>query len=325
MKVFRPAFRLAACLATVALVGNAAVAADWPTNPVKLVIGFPAGGPPDILARAVGQRLGASTGQPFVVENKPGAGGTIGGAAVAKAPADGQTLLLASGTLSSANAMYAKLPFDSYKDLVPIAALGGTPLVLIVNPNLPVKSVSDLAALARSSPGKLTVASPGVGTTPHLAAEMFQRQAKLSLTHVPYRGSGQALTDIMGGQVDAMFENLITAAPHIRTGKLRALAITSGSRNSELPEVPTMAEQGVSDVDFNVWFVILGPSSMPSDLVQTINRKVNAEVASKELGQQLVKQGLAPMSGTPEQVREMWTNEHQRLNQLVKDRGIRLE
>ena len=247
----------------------ASQANDYPISPVSIVVPFAAGGNIDITARTVAPIMTQVLGKPVIVENRPGAGGMLGAGAVAKATPDGHTALLAStGSLAAAPALYPKLSFDPVASFTMVRAITRVPLVLVVNPALPVKNVQDLIALAKSKPGALTVASSGNGTSNHLAAELFQTMSGTQLVHVPYRGSGQALTDLLGGQVDLMFDNIPSSLPHIKSGKLRALGMTSASRSSILPDMPTLAESGLSGFEASTITGLAVPAGTSAAVVQ---------------------------------------------------------
>src|SRR5438552_13835540 len=252
-----------AALRTVCVSG--ASAQTYPTRPIRLVVPFPAGGTTDILAREVGQRLSMTLGQPVVIDNRPGAAGNIGADLVAKSAPDGYTLLMGTvGTHAINASLYAKMPYDHVKDFAPIILVAGVPNVLVVNPSLPVNSVQELIAYAKANPGKLNFASSGPGTSIHLSGELFKVMAGVQMTHVPYKGSAPALQDLLGGQVQLMFDNLPPSLPHIKAGKLRALAVTSVARSPALPDVPTIAESGLPGFEASSWFGILVPAGTPS-------------------------------------------------------------
>ena len=303
----QPARRLALRTLSLALTGAllplaAAAQAGWPSKPVRIVVPFAAGGTTDILARALAPELQKALGQPVVVDNKPGAGGNSGAAEVAKAAADGHTLLMGTvGTHAINAALYPKLPFDPVKDFAPITLVAGVPNVLVMNPasaqKYGVQTVADLAPAAKAHPGKLNMASSGNGTSIHLAGELFKSMTGTYMVHFPYRGSGPALIDLMGGSMDLMFDNLPSALPHIKTGKLKALAVTSGKRSDAVPDLPTVAEAGgpaLKGYEASSWFGLLAPAGTPADVVQRLQQETAKALASPALKERLQAQGAQP-------------------------------
>jgi len=296
--------RFVAALAAVIAIGAIApVAAQgaYPTKPVRLVVPFPAGGTTDILARAVAQKLSETWGQQVIVDNRPGAGGNIGSELVAKSPPDGYTLLMGTvGTHAINPSLYAKMPYDHVKDFVPVILVAGVPNVLVVNPSLPVNSVQELIAYAKANPNKLNFASSGNGTSIHLSGELFKTMTGVQMTHVPYKGSAPALTDLIGGQVQLMFDNLPSSLQFIKAGKLRALAVTSLARSSTLPELPTLAESGLPGFEASSWFGVLAPAGTPNDIVKKLNGEIAAWLASPDAKEKLAAQGAIAAGGTPD-------------------------
>jgi len=296
--------RFALAIAAVLSIGNVARAdaqGAYPTKPVRLVVPFPPGGTTDILARAIAQRYSEAFGQPFVVDNRPGAGGNIGSELVAKSPPDGYTLLMGTvGTHAINPSLYAKMPYDHVKDFVPVILVAGVPNVLVVNPSLPVNSVQELIAYAKANPNKLNFASSGNGTSIHLSGELFKTMTGVQMTHVPYKGSAPALTDLIGGQVQLMFDNLPSSLQFIKAGKLRALAVTSLARSSTLPELPTLAESGLPGFEASSWFGVLAPAGTPNDIVKKLNGEIAAWLASPDAKEKLAAQGAIAAGGTPD-------------------------
>ena len=289
--------------AVIAIGAVAPVAAQgtYPTKPVRLVVPFPAGGTTDILARAVAQKLSETWGQQVIVDNRPGAGGNIGSELVAKSPPDGYTLLMGTvGTHAINPSLYAKMPYDHVKDFVPVILVAGVPNVLVVNPSLPVNSVQELIAYAKANPNKLNFASSGNGTSIHLSGELFKTMTGVQMTHVPYKGSAPALTDLIGGQVQLMFDNLPSSLQFIKAGKLRALAVTSLARSSTLPELPTLAESGLPGFEASSWFGVLAPAGTPNDIVKKLNGEIAAWLASPDAKEKLAAQGAIAAGGTPD-------------------------
>ena len=279
----------------------AASAQDFPNRPLRMVVPYAAGGGVDIVARAVSQELSKRVGQPVIVENKTGAGSNIGSDFVAKAPPDGYTLLMASPANAINMSLYRKMPYDTQRDLAPVALVGAVPSVLVANPALPVKNVSELIALAKAKPGTLNYGSGGSGTSEHLSAEMFKSLAGIDIVHVPYKGGANAMTDVMSGQLSLMFTNMLGAMPHIRSGKLKAIAIADSRRSPSLPDVPTFAEAGFKDYEVSVWWGVMAPAKTPSSIIAYLNREINAALGAPELKERLDSMGARIVGGTPEQ------------------------
>ena len=282
----------AALFVLLALSAAAAAAQPYPSKPIRLVVPFPAGGTTDILAREVGQRLSLSLGQPVVIDNRPGAAGNIGSELVAKSAPDGYTLLMATvGTHAINPNLYARIPYDHVKDFAPVVLVAGVPNVLEVTPSLPVHSVADLINLAKEKPGQINFASSGSGTSIHLSGELFKTMAGVDMTHVPYKGSAPAITDLIGGQVQVMFDNLPSSLQQIKAGKLRAIAVTSAQRAPALPDVPTIAESGLPGFEATSWFGIVAPTGTPPTIIARINADVNQWLQSPEAKDKLLAQG----------------------------------
>jgi tripartite-type tricarboxylate transporter receptor subunit TctC len=321
--------RLVGCLAAAALFSQAgrALAADsYPTKPVRVIVPYSTGGSTDTTARLVAHALSQKLGQQFVVENRPGAGGALGQDFVAKAAPDGYTLLFsAAGPLTVTPHTYAHLAYDPIKSFEPIKLVATAPLVLEVRPGLPVSSVADLIRLARAQPGKLTYASFGNGSAAHLAGELFKSVAGVDIIHVPYKGSAPALTDLLGGQVDMMFDVVVSSLPHIQAGKLRPLAVTSDARLDLLPKVPTMAEAGVKDVDASTWFGVLAPAGTDKAVIERLSSALDEALKDPELRKTLASQGAVTRGGTPEDFRRLFLSEYARWGKVVKAAGIRGE
>jgi tripartite-type tricarboxylate transporter receptor subunit TctC len=302
------------------------VAQSWPTKPVRLIVPYPPGGGNDNLARIFAQKLGEKLGQPFVVENKPGAGTLIGTEAAAKAPGDGYTLLLSSiVTHALAPALYAKVPYDPVKDFTPVTVLAVAPTVLVVNKDFPAKSVQELIALAKASPGKYTFASGGNGTTPHISGEIFKSMTGTDLLHVPYKGGAPALTDLMGGQVDMIFDTAASAMPHVRSGKLRALAIATPKRHTDFPDLPTFAEQGLPDYAINSWYSLHAPAGTPRDVIQKLYVEVVVALRSPDVIEKLRALNADPGGMPPEEFKIFVQKESDRYGQVIRKAGIKLE
>ena len=277
-------------------------AETYPDKPIKIVVPYPAAGTPDILAREIAGKLTAALGQQVIVDNRPGAGGNIGSEMVAKSAPDGYTIIMATVATHSINqALYKKLPFDPIKDFAPIIMVATTPNVLVVNPSLPLKSVKDLIALAKSKPGEITFSSGGNGTSHHIGGSLFQKMTGVQMTHVPYKGSGAALPDLIGGQVNIMFDNLTSSMPHIKGGKLRALATTGLTRAAAMPDLPTVHESGVPGFEIVAWFGLMAPANTPRAIVERLNREVGKILNLPDMKARFIAQGAEPAPGTPEQ------------------------
>jgi tripartite-type tricarboxylate transporter receptor subunit TctC len=324
MHTLKTAFKrtVAAVLAVCSL---AATAQTWPAKPVSLVVPFPAGGTTDMLARALGQELAKSLGQPIIVDNKPGAGATLGADYVAKAKPDGYTLLMGAVHHTIATSVYKKLPYDFQKDLAPITTVALVPNVLAVNPNLPAKTVKDLLALAKAEPGKLTFGSNGNGTVQHLIGAQLESMGGVQLLHVPYKGSGPLTTDLLGGQITMSFDTITPVLQHIKGGKLRALAVTTAKRSSVLPDVPTLDEAGLKGFDLGTWFGVLAPAATPKELVVRLNAEMVKIIRSPEFRKKMDDIGAEPVGNTPEQMARQVKDDTERFAKLVKDAKVSID
>jgi tripartite-type tricarboxylate transporter receptor subunit TctC len=299
---------------------------DYPNKPIKFIVPFPPGGGTDLFARAIGNKLAENLKWVIVVENKPGAGGNLGVDQVAKAPPDGYTVVMGQTSNLAINpTLYPKLPYDPLKDLIPVALVASAPLVLVVSSNSPYKSLAEVVAAAKAKPGKVTFASPGNGTVAHLTGELFQRAAGIKLEHVPYKGSSQALTDLMGGQTDLFMSSIPTAISHIKGGKLRAIAVTSAKRAAELSNVPTIAESGYKDFDATTWFGLLVPARTPAVIVTRLNAEVNKVLTIPDVRKKLETEGGEVLGGSPEEFAALLKSEHARWGKVVKDSGAKVD
>jgi tripartite-type tricarboxylate transporter receptor subunit TctC len=314
-----------AAVVGVSLWSALAGAQSWPTKPVKIVVPFTAGSATDILARTFGQKLQEFWGQPVVIENRPGAGGTIGAGVVAKSPADGYTLLVHSAAYAYNPSIYPELPYDTLKEFVEIAPLGGQPNVLVVAPSLGIKSVADLIAQAKQKPGQFNYGSAGTGSGTHINAEKFKLATKIDAVHVPYKGTPEALTDTMAGRVTYFFSPISAALPQVREGKLLALGVSSAQRSSTLKDVPTIAEAGVPGFDYNLWVGLFGPAGMPTDLVERINKDVERALQSPEIKERLANLGAEPMPMTPAKFKSFTRSEIDESAKVVKAAGIKVQ
>ena len=313
--------RLAALL--LALASAAAQAQGYPSKPLRIIVPFAPGGSTDIVARVLADKLAASLGQAVVVENRAGAAGNIGAEAVAKAAPDGYTLLMATtGVMAINNALYKSIGYDAAKDLEPVVFATSITNVLTVPPDLPAKTVAELVALAKAQPGKLSFASSGAGSSTHLSGELFKGMAGIDVVHVPYKGSGQALIDLMAGRVSMIFDNMPSALPHIRGGKLRGLAVTGAKRSAVLPELPTISEAGVPGYESLSWSGIAVPAGTPKEVVLRLNREVGAVLALAEVKQKLADQGADPVGGAPEVFASHVRAERDKWGRLIRERNI---
>jgi len=305
-----------------AAVATAAWGQAFPTKPVRVVVPFTAGSATDILARTVGQKLSEQWGQPVVIDNRPGAGGTIGAAIVAKSPGDGYTLLVHSAAHAYNPAIYANLTYDTVKDFVEIVPLAGQPNVLVVAPSTGIKTVADLVRAAKEKPGALNFASAGNGSGTHINGEKFKLAAGIDVVHVPYKGTPEALTDTMAGRVTYFFSPISAALPQVREGKLTALAVSTAKRSSVLPDVPTIAESGLSGFDYNLWVGVFAPAGTPIDLVEKINRDVLGALASPEVKDRLAALGADAMPMAPPEFRKFVQEEIGESGKVIRAAGI---
>ena len=318
-------FRLCAlAVAAFGLAGGAVQAQDYPTKPVKWVVPYPPGGTTDILARLIGQYLSEHLGQQFVIDNRPGAGNNIGTEVVVNSPPDGYTLLLVNPANGINATLYKKLPFNFLRDITPVAGITRVPNVMEVNPNFPAKTVVEFIAYGKANPGKINMGSSGNGTSVHLSGELFMAMTGIRMTHVPYRGSAPALTDLIAGTVDVMFDNMPSSIEFIRSGKLRALAITTEVRNEALPDVPVVADT-VPGYEASAWFGIGAPKGTPANIVDKINKSVNDALADAKMKARLADLGGIPMGGTPADFGKVMASETAKWEKAVKFSGASIE
>jgi tripartite-type tricarboxylate transporter receptor subunit TctC len=318
-------FTLLLCLAVAALAPQAA-AQGWPSKPVKMVVGFPPGGGTDILARIVAQKLSDAWGQSVLVENRPGASATVGADAVAKAAPDGYTLSMGQLTPNAiAPAIFPKLPYDASKDFVPIILVGTSPNMLVVNPALPVKNVAELAAFARSRPGKLTYASSGPGSLQQIAAELFKSVAGVDIVHVPYKGSGQAVIDLVAGQVDMNFDSIPAVIQQVKSGKLRAIAVTAAKRASAFPAIPAIAESGYADYDLTTWWGLFAPAGTAAEIVGKVHADTLAALRNADLKARFASLSVDPGDGTTREFADYVRQEIAKYAKLAKRLNIKLD
>ncbi len=308
------------------LPATVAAQASFPGKPLSIIVPFTPGGTTDILARIVGQGLSTEFGQPVVIENRAGAGGNIGGQVASKAAPDGYTLFMGTvGTQAINASLYKKMPFDPIKDFAPITRVANVPNLLVANPTQPFKSVAELIAYARANPGKVNFASSGNGTSIHLSGELFKTMAKVQMVHVPYKGSAPALTDLLGNQVGIMFDNLPSVIAHVRSGKLRPLAITTAKRSPELPDVPTLAESGLPGYEATSWFGLLAPAGTPAAVIAKLNAAIVKVLAQPDVRKRISDQGAEVYSETPEQFAAFILTEGVKWGKVVRDSGASLD
>lgn len=297
-------------------------AGAYPVKPVRVIVGLAPGGATDIQARIVAQKLSDNLRRSFIVENRTGAGGTIGYAHVATSAPDGYTLLATSSGYSITPAMYKKLSYDPVKDFAPISLVAEAPFLLLVHPSVPVKSATELLKLAKARPGVLDFGSAGVGSSTHMALELYRITARIKVTHVPYRGTGPALVDTIAGQVHALFGNVLSSLPHVRSGKLRALAVTTAKRSAVLPDLPTIAESGVPGYETSTWHGWLAPAGTPASIVTRLSSEIAKSLQARDVKERFATDGGEPVGGTPEQFTRHLVTEITRWRKVVKDAGI---
>lgn len=305
----------------------AVAAADkYPAQPIKVVVPFPAGGQGiDFVARTLAQRMQTISGEAIVVENKPGGGTVIGTSAVAKAPADGYTVLMMANSFTVNPSLQSNLPYDSEKDFSPVALLTITPHVLVAKPSLPASNLKEMLELAKKNPGTVTYASIGNGTSPHLAGEMLKKLAKVDLVHVPHKGTPLALTSLMGGHVDVLFGNLPDVLPYLQDGRLKALAISAPKRHASLPNVPTMEEQGFAEFESNSWYGMLAPAEVPADTIQQLNKLVVSILQEPEVRASFEPRGLDVIASSPADFKDWLRKETDKYAQVIKESGARID
>jgi tripartite-type tricarboxylate transporter receptor subunit TctC len=298
----------------------------YPTKPIRLVVGVPPGGTTDLVARVVGEQLARELGQPVVVENRAGAAGNIGADLVAKSTPDGYTLFLAPiGTVAINPSLYANLPFDPLRDFAPISQLTSLPMAMVVNAAVPAKTVKEFIELARAQPGKINFASGGSGTGTHLAGELFKSMAGIEMVHVPYKGNGPAMVDLLAGRVSVMFDQVSTALPHMRAGKLRALGVTTAQRSSVAPDVPTLSESGLAGYDVTTWHGLVAPAGTPREVIARLNAAVVKALASPEVRERFKASGIEPVSSSPEQFGALMRGELARWREVIQRAGVKID
>jgi tripartite-type tricarboxylate transporter receptor subunit TctC len=301
------------------------LAQSYPSRAVRFVVPYAAGGPADIIARIIAPGMSAQLGQPLVIDNRGGAAGHVAAADVARSPADGHTIVLTTIAHNAAHSMYANLSYDPAKDLKPVVVIAEAPSVLVVHPSLPVRSVQELVALARANSGKLSYGSAGAGSALHMAAELFKVLSRTDITHIPYKGSAPALVDLLGGQIHMMFDSFPSAIPHVRSGKLRALAVTSGQRSQGLPDLPTIAASGLPGYESVPWYSVSVPAGVPEAVVRRLNEVANKALRAPELTQRWQDLGLTPLGGSPEDAQRRNDVETRRWSQVIRTAGIKVQ
>ena len=309
-------------IAVLALLAGTVAAQPYPAKPVRVISGFPPGSGADITARVIGVKLYEATGQQFFVENRPGAGSNIAAEVAAKSAPDGYTLFIGTVANTINATLYPKLPFDFARDFAPVALTTAAPNVLVVHPSVPVKSVKELVALAKSRPGQLNFASAGTGTAPHLSGELFNAMAGVKMTHVPYKGSPPAVLDLVAGSVDVMFSPASTVLPHVKSGRLRALAVTTAARLPSLPEQPTVSESGVPGYECLAWYALFGPAKLPAAIVNLLHREVATISQGQEMRTRMMAEGLEPLGTTPKALDEFLGREIEKWTRLAKTAGL---
>jgi len=318
--------RLLAAAAACALLPGLAAAQAFPGKPITIIVPFAAGGTTDILARIIAQGMGGELGQSVVVDNRAGAGGNIGGQVAARAPADGYTLFMGTvGTHAINAALYRKMPFDPVKDFAPLTRVANVPNLLVANPAQPFKTVQELIAYAKANPGKINFGSSGSGSSIHLSGELFKSMAKVDMQHVPYKGSAPAVTDLLGNQIAIMFDNMPSAIQHVRSGKLRAIAVTTAKRSSELPDVPTIAEAGVPGYEATSWFGMFAPAGTPAPVVAQLNAAIVKVLAQPDIRKKLAEQGAEAAGETPAQFADFIQKESVKWGKVVRESGASVD
>lgn len=316
----------AAFAALFALAAGASAQSNYPAKPIRYIVPFPAGGPLDIVARAIGQELNKAWNQPVIVDNRPGAGGNIGADVVAKSPADGYTILMGAVSTHAINpTLYSKLPYDPIRDFAPVTLITSVPNVLVVHPSLPVKTVKDLVALAKSKPGQLNFASGSTGSAGHLAGELFNSMAGVQMTHIPYKGAAPAVIDLIAGHVSLMFDNLASALPNIKAARVRAIAVTTLKRSPLLPELPTISESGLPGFDVSTWFGIFAPANTPPDVVNKLNTEVVRILRTSEMRERLATLGAEPVGNKPDEFLAFIKSEIPKYAKVIKASGAKAD
>ena len=316
---------LRAIALALSMTAGGAMAQAWPAKPISLIVPFPPGGTTDVLARALGEKLSQNLGQPVIVENKPGAGATLGADFVAKAKPDGYTLLMGAVHHTIASSVFRKLPYDFQKDFAPVTTVALVPNVLVINANTPAKNVAELVALAKAKPGQSSYGSNGNGTAQHLIGTQFQNLTGTEIVHVPYKGSGPLATDLLGGQITMSFDTVTPVLPHIKSGKLRALAVTTAKRSAALPDVPTLDEAGLKGFDIGTWFGVLAPAATPKDIVAKLNAEMVKVIQSADFRKRMDEIGAEPVGDSSAHMAQQIKSETDKFAKLVKEAKVTIE
>jgi tripartite-type tricarboxylate transporter receptor subunit TctC len=317
--------RFLACLVLACASCVASAQGTWPQRPVKMIVPFPAGGPTDVMTRVLSEKLTHAIGQPVVVENKPGAGGTIGADFVAKSAPDGYTLVMATGSTHSVGPYLGKVPYDPVKDFAPVVYVGYATNILLVSPAIGVSNVRELIALAKKNPGQLNYSTSGIGSVAHLTSEMFAAQAGIKLTHVPYKGTQQSIPDLASGQVALLFDNVVTAKPHVDSKRLKGIAISSLQRSSIVPDIPTIDESGLPGFDSWNWFGIFAPAGTPRAVVERLNAEMNRILADAAVRERFRGLGFEVTGGTPAEFMAVMQSESQRWSKVIREANVKAE
>jgi tripartite-type tricarboxylate transporter receptor subunit TctC len=317
---------ICAASAFICVPGLSLAQAGYPSKPIRFVVPYPAGGPLDIIARLLAQKVSESVKQPVIVDNKPGAGGNIGADFVAKSPADGYTILMGAVATHAINpVLYASIPYDPVRDFAPITQIASTPNVLVVNPSLPVNNVRELIAYAKANPGRLNFGSGSTGSAGHLAGELFKAMAGVEMTHVPYKGAAPAMQDLAGGQIQLMFDNLASSLGQVRAGKVRALAVTTAKRSPLAPELPTIAESGLPGFDIGTWFGLFAPAATPREALDRLHAEFTRALAASDVREKMLHLGAEPVGGRPEEFAAYIHREAEKYARLVKASGAKAD
>jgi tripartite-type tricarboxylate transporter receptor subunit TctC len=325
LKQLMPALVLAGAAFCASQPALAQSASTYPAKPIHIIVTFTSGGAPDILARLIGDKLGAAWSQPVIVDNKPGAGGNIGADFVAKSPPDGYNLVLGTvGTHSINGALYKSMPYDMVKDFTPVTLLASTPNILVINNDVPAKNLKEFIALGKKE-GKMTFASSGAGTSIHVSGELFKTMTGIDMTHIPYKGRASAIPDLLGGRVTMMFDNMPSSLPLVREGKLRALGVTSAKRSQAAPDIPTLAEAGLPGFEAVSWFALFAPANTPRPIVDKLQGEVSKILKSPDVAKKLLDLGLDPVASTPDELAAYQKSEITKWTKVVKDSGAKVE
>ncbi len=320
-------FARATCLLLLSLAASISCAQQsYPTKMIRYVVPFPAGGPLDIVARALGQELTKSLGQPVIIDNRPGAGGNIGADFVAKSPPDGHTILMGAVSTHAINVtLYSKLPYDPIRDFAPVTRIPSGPNVLVVHPSIPARNVQELIAVARAHPGQLNFASGSTGSAGHLAGELFKVMAHVDMVHIPYKGAAPAVVDLLGGHVSLMFDNLASGLPNIKAGRVRALAVTTLKRSPMIPELPTISESGLRGFDVSTWFGVFAPAGTPAEIVNRLNTEIARVLRTQDMKERLAFLGAEPVGNRPEEFAAFVKAEIPKYAKVIRASGARAD